>query len=139
VDFSRLDLTVLPGIPDATARSMPRAIGLAWWHSADVRKAVSGYRVTVSPGGSPVTVAVNADYLQTYKVTGLANGTAYTVSVTPLSQWGEGRTFTRTITPLPSRNLFGSIDVNGDRKADVFAQTLTPKLGEDLKIYLYPG
>ena len=138
IDFTKLDVTHRPAAPTVTTRSMPKGIGLAIWHTGEQLAEVSGYRFSVSPGGYSVVLPASPGERQTHEVPGLTNGTTYTVSVTPMTQWGDGKRFTATVTPMPSRNIFGTQDVNGDRTADVFAHLRDVATNDD-PAYLYPG
>lgn len=81
-------VAVAPGNGSATVTWTPPP--------SDGGSAVTGYRVTVSPGGATVNLPAGA---RTHTVSGLANGTTYAFSVTPRNAVGLGATRSASTTP----------------------------------------
>ena len=85
-----------PGVPDAptsvTATPGNARATVSWTAPASQASPIIGYRVTSSPGGFTCTTsAVAPDVPRTScDVTGLANGTAYTFTVTATNAFGVG-------------------------------------------------
>lgn len=127
VDFAALTIALKPAKDDSVLRSMPRSVHLSWFAPAAFGKAISGYTVTVNPGGRVYQVDRGAiftpwdGYRQSLKVPGLTNGVTYTVTTVARSEWGSGRVTTRTVTPMMSTNVFSPGDLTGDKRADVVA------------------
>ncbi|MEU4625463.1 fibronectin type III domain-containing protein [Actinoplanes sp. NPDC023801] len=84
-------------------------IDVQWTAPADGGSVITGYTVTVQPGGR--TIAVPGDTTVT-SITGLANGTAYTIGVTATNAAGtsEPTTFAAT-TPVATRAPAAPTDV----------------------------
>jgi hypothetical protein len=145
IDFPALDVTLRPGLPTGDVLSRTQGLRLQWGVSSPPA-VLSGYRIVVSPGGRTLTVPATAAAVglqQRYTLTGLTNGVTYTVSITPLSPYGDGRTMVASGVPLMSTNIFGPGDVTGDRRADVVAHRPSGVVwnGEFAPepVYLYPG
>ncbi|SES32571.1 Fibronectin type III domain-containing protein [Pedococcus cremeus] len=136
LDLSTLDVRVTPSALSAVARSRPRAAGLRWSVPAGQGSQLTGFRVTVNPGGRVLTVASNGRDYQETVVTGLTNARKYTFTITPQSSVGPGPTSTVSATPLLSGNIWAAGDVNGDRRNDVFAMVQPPA---DAVVRLYRG
>jgi hypothetical protein len=85
----------VPGDGQATVR---------WAAATDNGNPVTGYTVTASPGGAQVTTNGSA---RSAVVPGLADGTAYTFTVTATNAVGTGPASTRSlaVTPLPHGHL----------------------------------
>lgn len=137
-DFSRFPMRVMPSALSAAARSRPRAAALRWSLPSGQARYLTGYRITVNPGGRVLTLPSNGkDYQQTI-VTGLTNATKYTFTVTSQSRVGPGPTSTLTATPLLSGNIWAAGDVNRDRRNDLFAMVQPPANGI-VKLYRGTG
>ncbi|XRQ04658.1 fibronectin type III domain-containing protein [Actinomadura welshii] len=107
------------GQPSILARATPKAgrvplgptlleaaprdgrIDLRWLPTRDGGSPVTGYKATAEPGGASVTVAGDAT---TAALTGLTNGTAYTVELTAVNGTGtSGVTVREGLTPIARR------------------------------------
>jgi hypothetical protein len=91
------------GTPSApaglTATPATGQASLAWAAPAGNGSAISGYTATAAPGGATCSTTVPT---VTCTVTGLTDGTAYTVSVVAHSNIGDGPAATVTAVPYPS-------------------------------------
>ena len=99
---------------------------------------LSGVRVTASPAGAVIEQPLGASGSLVVDLTDLPNGVTQTISVTLHSTWGDSPVSTVTGRPVLSRNVTGTVDVTGDRRADVFA-TRQSGLGQDAAVWAYPG
>lgn len=73
------------------------AVKLSWTAPTDAD--LAGYKLSYSPGGSTVTLAAT---VTDYTVSGLSNGTEYTISITSIDQSGnESSGAVITATPVP--------------------------------------
>lgn len=80
----------VPGAPTAVAATPgDGSLAVTWTPPGDGGSPVTGYTVTASPGGATVTAEASAT---STTVTGLTNGTAYTVTVTAANAAGPGAT-----------------------------------------------
>jgi hypothetical protein len=91
---------ILPLAPKTITTAFGNARISVAWTSPDSNGGtpVTGYKVTVSPGTS--TCQVPADVL-TCEVSGLTNGTAYSVSVRAINALGQGASITGSSTVIP--------------------------------------
>jgi hypothetical protein len=122
LDLAALDLTVTPNAPTVSARSRPRSAVVSWSVGTDEAPGITGYKVTVNPGGRVIDVPGVGPAYRSVVVTGLRNATPYTFTVVSQSRVGPGPGKSASATPLISGNVFAAGDVNGDRKMDLFAQ-----------------
>ena len=122
LDLTALDLRVTPSAVSFVARSRPQSAELAWSLPDGQGAQVTGYRITVSPGGKVVDLAGTGKDYQRYVVTGLVNATTYTITLTPQSKVGPGPTTRQSVTPLISGNVWSAGDINLDGRNDLFAQ-----------------
>ena len=120
VGIAALDLSVVaaPTAPSFLAAvPLDRSARVQWDPPTDVgNSAVTGYAVTVSPGGRTYTVGGSA---RTLTVTGLANHTAYSFSVRASNAAGLGPARVATATPRPRQRLFITGDASNDGRADI--------------------
>ena len=122
LDLSHFDLTVLPSRFTVAARSRPQSAELSWSVASAEPTGLTGYEVTVNPGGRVVRVPNNGKASQTVIVPGLTNATRYTFTVRSLSSVGASpASASVSATPLISGNVWSAGDVNGDRLNDLFA------------------
>lgn len=82
--------------------------------------AVTGYTVTVSPGGKTYAVGGTTRALT---VTGLTNNTAYTFAVRARNAAGLGPARAVRATPRAQHRLFVTVDVSNDGRADIIGVT----------------
>ena len=105
-----LSTTTAPGAPTSvTATAGDKQIQVNWVApSSSGTSPISGYTATASPGGRTCTVAPAL----TCTITGLSNGTAYTVKVYAFSAAGQGvsKSAAATITPMWSTCHTGTPD-----------------------------
>jgi titin len=91
-----------PAPPDAPTAVLARAgdgsASVSWSPAAANGSPVTGYRVTVSPGGTQVTAGSGATNVV---VRGLVNGTAYAFTVVATSAAGESRASAVSNTVVP--------------------------------------
>lgn len=144
--LSALDFTAAPGPPGGDTRALPRGARVEMNVSPGEAAAITGFRVTVNPGGKvyskPVGPIRDGTSWQQLKIDGLANGTAYTIRVVATSRWGNGKPCTTTVVPLPSTNIFSPGDTTGDGRADVVAllrKGTGASGGYTRPVYTYPG
>ncbi|GAA1989699.1 hypothetical protein GCM10009817_34560 [Terrabacter lapilli] len=124
LDLAALDLTVIAR-PEAPwwvgATASERSARVQWDPPGDTGgSAVTGYTVTVSPGGRTYTVGATTRALT---VPGLTNNTTYTFSVRAGNAAGLGPTRTTTAIPRARQRLFVTVDVSNDRRADIIGVT----------------
>jgi hypothetical protein len=119
-DFSARDVTVgtVPGAPVVTAVAGTGSATIRWQPPAAHASPVTAYKVTASPGGRTQAFSGTG---RTATFTGLANGTAYTFSVTATNGFGVGRPGTAKVTPRPFVRIAGIGDWDGDWKNDLAA------------------
>ncbi|WP_020145371.1 FG-GAP-like repeat-containing protein [Terracoccus sp. 273MFTsu3.1] len=124
IDLSTLDLAVIaaPTAPSYLAAvPLDRSLRAQWDPPSETgNSAVTGYAVTVSPGGRTYTVGGSARSLT---VTGLADHTAYTVSVRARNAAGLGPARAAKATTRPRQRLFITTDVSNDGRADIVGVT----------------
>lgn len=124
VDLSALDLKVItvPAGPNwLGATASDRSARVRWDASADDGySAITGYTVTVSPGGKTYAVGGTTRELT---VSGLTNNTAYTFSVRAKNVVGVGSARTVKATPRARQRLFVTVDVSNDSRADIVGVT----------------
>mgnify|MGYP006280856793 CR=1 FL=1 len=92
----------VPGPPSAptgvVARPRNTALGVEWAAPAtDGGSAITGYTATATPGGRTCTATITSCV-----ITGLANGTAYTVSVRAANALGTGSASTASAAATPA-------------------------------------
>ncbi|PRY59519.1 VCBS repeat protein [Knoellia remsis] len=136
LNLPQYDFTLRPRTPTGWITPHPRAARVVVAPADSEVRGLTGWRVTVNPGGIVRDVPVKAGSTQV-DVAGLVNGTAYTVSVVARSATGDSRPLTRTIRPMPSTNVFAVADVTGDRKVDVIARRPVSAAGTGTS-YVYP-
>lgn len=124
VDLSALDLTVFttPTAPSWVGTTpSDRSIRVQWDVAADNgNSGVTGYTVTVSPGGKTYTVG---GATQALTVSGLTNNTAYTFAVRAGNAAGPGPARSVNATPRARQRLFVTVDVSNDGRADIIGVT----------------
>ncbi len=91
----------VPGIPtDVSANFGDSSADLSWSApSNDGGSAITGYEITVTPGGAKI--AVDSARTLNKKVTGLTNGTSYTFVVKAKNEAGNGSDSTPTNSVIP--------------------------------------
>ena len=130
ISLSSLDLVIGPNAPTVFARSRPRSAAVTWSVASVEARGITGYKITVNPGGRVIDVPGIGPDTRSLVVTGLKNATPYTFTVVPQSSVGPGPGKSASATPLLSGNVFAAGDVNGDRRVDLIAQS--PNGGERL-------
>lgn len=124
LDLAMLDRTVVtvPTAPSWTGATGLNGSARVQWNTPDFDgwSAVTGYVVTVSPGGRTYTVAAGA---RSVTVPGLANDAAYSFSVRARNAAGLGPARAAKATPRAQRRLFLSVDVSNDGRADLIGVT----------------
>ena len=120
----------VPSAPSGVRVSAADRSASVSWRSPtdDGNAAITGYRVTVSPGGQAVDLAASK---HTLTVHGLVNGTTYTVSVSAKNAKGSSSQGKRTVVPTspytayvpvaftPARTLRGPARASGDHQGRV--------------------
>jgi hypothetical protein len=119
-DFSTRDVTVgsVPGAPVVTAVPGNGSTTIRWQPPAAHASPITAYKVTASPGGRIQSIPGTG---RSATFTGLANGTAYTFSVTATNGFGTGRAGTAKATPGPFVHIAGIGDWDGDWNNDLAA------------------
>lgn len=111
-------IKVLP-TPAEIVSLTPRSGGaqLTWTQTPS-----AGQRITITPGNRVITGGPSStgEQYRTVTLTGLQNGTTYSIKVTPTSPAGEGDTATGSVTPRMTMAVFGPGDRTGDRRADLW-------------------
>jgi hypothetical protein len=124
VDLAALDRTVItaPSAPySAYANGLDNSARLQWDSPIDDGfGAITGYTVTVSPGGKTYAVGASTRALT---VSGLTNNTAYTLSVRAKNAAGIGPARTVKAIPRALQRLFVTVDVSNDSRADIVGVT----------------
>ena len=136
-DFSRLDLHPVPGaVRSLSAAPASHAVTLTWLPHTAYDEHLTGYTVTVSPGGRVVTAPPpkvgTRDPVST-PVAGLVNGVRYTFTVRPVGATGGGPATTTSAQPAMSRHVWSAADVDRDGRSDLFA------VGPDGVVQTYRG
>ena len=121
LDLSHLDLSVLPRQVSAWARARPQSAQVSWSVGPSEARGLTGYQVTVNPGGRVISVPKSSKPDSSIIVSGLTNAVKYTFTVKSLSAVGSSPAASATATPLISGNVWSAGDVNGDRINDLFA------------------
>jgi hypothetical protein len=96
-----------PGAPpsvNATAGDGSAAV--TWGAAANNRATITGYRLTWNGGSRTVSGTARSTTL-----TGLTNGTRYTISVAAVNSAGQGPTASAAVTPVAAAGAPGSLDV----------------------------
>jgi hypothetical protein len=108
-----VDVSPLPPLAPPGLRAVPgdQRATLSWTEADGEGLSITGYRVTVQPGGRTVQLPATA---RGTVLTGLTNGTWYGISVTASNAAGEGRAATTAVTPRdttppgPVRDVVGT-------------------------------
>ena len=119
--FAGLDVVVEARVTLDRLRSRPQSAEVGWslvWQDAQL---VSGFRISVSPGGFTRHLAATKAEQYRLLVPGLTNGVKYTVSVSPEYGSEVGAAQRGTVVPAMSGNVISAGDVNGDRRPDLLA------------------
>jgi Fibronectin type III domain len=137
-----------PGNPpaptgDGAARSLSATAGDAAasvsWQPPTNWNVVTGYTVTLTPGGKPVTLKADAT---NYSVSGLTNGTAYTFTVRAESKEAPGSAQTTTaVTPTaaaPGAPKITSV-VPGDGQVSVAWEATAKATAYDIEVVAVDG
>jgi hypothetical protein len=117
-----------PGAPTGvTAKPGNTTADVSWTAPPAGGSAVTGYKITATAAGAtaPAASVTALSSATTASLTGLTNGTAYTVSVVATSAAGDGAPGTTTVTPNatetltagPVTNKAGDFRVNGTSNA----------------------
>jgi hypothetical protein len=115
--------------PQPAAFPVSGAINLSWGPEPTLAP-ITGYTVTVSPGGRVITLPATANGVL---VTGLANGTTYTLDVTASGPHATSAAARATATPRMSPRIIGTGDLSGDGRNDIVAASSAGPL------FLYRG
>jgi hypothetical protein len=124
INVAALDLSIIaaPTAPSwVGATPLDRSARVQWDAPGDDGNGmVSGYTITVSPGGKTYTVSGTT---RTLTVPGLTNNTAYTFAVRARNAAGLGPARAAKATPRPRQRLFITGDVSNDGRADIIGVT----------------
>jgi hypothetical protein len=127
-------IPVVPGRPSVSATPADGAI-TANWSAQDGGSAITGYTVTLTPGGTNFQTTQT-----TAQLTGLTNGTSYTVSVTATNSVGTSAAGTATATPRTVPGAPTAVTaVAGIRQATVSWTAPSSNGGSALTQYLVTG
>ena len=119
--LAALDVAVEAVLTLDRVRPRPQSAEVAWslpWQDAQL---VTGFRVSVTPGGYTRRVASTRAEQYRLVVPGLTNGVKYTVAVAPEYGSEVGAARRGTVTPAMSGNFISAGDVNADRRPDLLA------------------
>ena len=130
--------TTVPYVPDAprnVAATPGNAQGTVTWTApasvgSDIG-GITGYTVTLSPGGATQTVAGS---VTSATFTGLANGTAYTPTVVATNSVGNsagatGSAFTPAVPTVPNAPVIGTAAPSGNGQATITFTPPSPSTG----------
>ena len=115
--------------PHPAAFPMSGAVHVSWGGEPTLAP-ISGYTLTVSPGGRTIQLPATA---REHVVTGLANGTTYTFGLTASGPHATSAAARASATPMMSPRIIGTGDLSGDGRNDIVAASSSGPL------FLYRG
>ena len=115
--------------PHPAAFPMSGAVHVSWGGEPTLAP-ITGYTLTVSPGGRTIQLPATA---REHVVTGLANGTNYTFSLTASGPHASSAAARASATPMMSPRIIGTGDLSGDGRNDIVAASNSGPL------FLYRG
>lgn len=118
LDFSKLDMRVLPNAPKITARTWPHGVKVTpVITNVSESGQITSHTVVAEPGHHVATI--QGTNVSSTVLKGLAAGTTYTVSVTANGPGGASAPTKFTTTPLLTSSVMGAGDLNRDGRSDV--------------------
>jgi hypothetical protein len=122
ISFSALDVLVESTMTLDSVRSRPQSVEVSWSHPTWEAQDLLSFRVTVSPGGTSLTVPVSGDASYRVVVPGLTNGLRYAVAVQPEYASGLGTARRASVTPAMASSVWAAGDVDADGRNDLLAR-----------------
>jgi hypothetical protein len=118
LDFSKLDIRVVPNAPRITARTWPHGVKVTpVITNVSESGQITSHTVVAEPGHHVATI--QGTNVSSTVLKGLAAGTTYTVSVTANGPGGASAPTKFTTTPLLTSSVVGAGDLNRDGRSDV--------------------
>lgn len=124
IDLAALDVDVIaaPTVPSWTGATPYNGSARVQWDAPEDpgNSPLTGYTITVSPGGKSYTAGAGASVVT---IPGLTNNTTYSFAVRARNAAGLGPAGVVKATPRAPQRLFITGDVSNDRRADIIGVT----------------